>query len=178
MKELQLQALILHGPFAHSLDTSRPEQQFLTSKLGHGALIALFQTVGKGEACSTVAMARLSWYFKKKRRLQSTQQKHPSGELHRQLVQNSKQQASSVVHNVDDWHFICLVELGMMCLTYNRCVCCGNTVCMCSLQLITRQTRKIQHFNAMYWQLYEALYGCQGIWANVKVVMLNLVVCL
>ncbi len=66
MKELQLQALILHGPFARSLDTSRPEQQFLTSKLGHGALIALFQTVGKGEACSTVAMARLSWYFKKK----------------------------------------------------------------------------------------------------------------
>lgn len=65
MKELQLQALILHGPFARSLNTSRPEQQFLTSKLGHGALIALFQTVGKGEACITVAMGRLSWYLKK-----------------------------------------------------------------------------------------------------------------
>lgn len=51
MKELQLQALVQHGPFARILDASRPEQQSLTSKLGHGAPIASFQTVGKGEAC-------------------------------------------------------------------------------------------------------------------------------
>lgn len=49
-KELQLQAVVQHGPFARILDASRPEQQSLTSKVGHGARIASFQTVGKGEA--------------------------------------------------------------------------------------------------------------------------------
>ncbi len=99
MKELQLQAPILHGPFARSLDTSRPEQQFLTSKLGHGALIALFQTVGKGETCITVAMGRLSWYLKKK-----TSLKHTAEKSQWEIAQTASadlKTASSVVYNVD-----------------------------------------------------------------------------
>lgn len=161
MKELQLHALVLHGPFARSLDASGPEQQSLTSKLGHGAPIASFQTVGTGEACITVAMAPLSWSLKKDI-TKAHSRTGPSGELHRQPVQNSNSERAVLLGT--NWMEGILSAL----LNLAWCVCSITDVFaveilyVCPHCNLSRKLGNLQNFNTMYWQFCEALYGCQG----------------